>query len=343
MNKTKVILSAIGGTIAVIVLAMAYLVWNSYSAKIAAAEGDDEEGTDGLEQVIAKADALSRKKPFPSMESVNEIVSNRGAVVAWRESAFSHASRGDRPIAPTTDAAFKEFIVSDAKRVASLRGGSGPIAADDFDFGPFKPYISEGKMPSRDELPVLQRRWDDFVTIAETLAACGAVRITAFSFKTAQAAAEPEEKQAQGRKGRSGRSGKKAAAKAAEQASESAKPSLYTYSISFQTRAPAFVKVLNALGTSERFVVVDDFSFARETDVIAAALGADEKKDAAPQPGRRRRGRRAQEQEPEKDESASAKKNGIVTDPVLDPALSVTMTVSVYDFRSMEESKEVEK
>ena len=341
MNKTKVILSAIGGTIAVAVLVMAYFVWNSYSAKIAAAEGDDEEGTDGLEQVIAKADNLSRKKPYPSMESVNEIVSNRDAVAAWRESAFSHASRGDRPVAPTTDAAFKEFIVGDAKRVASLRGGNGTIAADDFDFGPFKPYISEGKLPSREELPVLQRRWDDFVTIAETLAACGATRITAFSFKSAQAAAEPEEKQGQRRQGRPGRGGKKAA-KAVEQAPDSAKPSLHTYSISFQTRAPAFVKILNALGTSERFVVVDDFSFARETDVIAAALGADEKKDAAPQPGRRRRGRRAQEQEPEKDESASAK-NGIVTDPVLDPALSVTMTVSVYDFRSMEESKEVEK
>jgi hypothetical protein len=339
MNKTKVILSATGGTIVVAVLVMAYFVWSSYSAKVAAAEGDPDEGTDGLAQIVEKADALSRKKPYPSNESVREIVSNREAVVAWREGAFARASRGDRPVVPTTDAAFKEFIVGDAKRIASLPGGNGPIAADDFDFGPFKPYISEGKMPSREELPVLQRRWDDFATIAETLSSCGAVRITAIAFKTAQKVAEQEE--APKRQSRPARGGRKPQ-KAAAQESGEQKLSVQTYAITFLTRAPAFVKILNALGTSERFVVVDDFSFARETDVVAAALGADEKKEASPQPGRRRRGRRGQEPEPSQAESAQGK-NGIVTDPLLDPPLSVTMTVSVYDFRSMEESKEVEK
>ena len=292
MNKTKVILSATGGTIVVAVLAMAYFVWNSYAAKIAAAEGDEDEGVDGLEQVIARADSLSRKRPYPGEDSVREIVSNREAVVAWREGAFSLASRGDRPVMPTTDAAFKEFIVGDAKRIASLPGDGGHIAADDFDFGPFKPYISEGKLPSREELPVLQRQWDDFATVAETLSTCGAVRITAFAFKVAQKAVEPENNK---RQSRSSRGGKKAQKPDARK-SEASGPSLQTYSISFQTRAPAFVKILNALGTLERFVVVDDFSFARETDVVAAALGADEKKESSPQPGRRRRGRRATEQ-----------------------------------------------
>ena len=49
MNKTKVILSATGGTIVVAVLAMAYFVWNSYAAKIAAAEGDEDEGDEDEE------------------------------------------------------------------------------------------------------------------------------------------------------------------------------------------------------------------------------------------------------------------------------------------------------
>jgi hypothetical protein len=43
------------------------------------------------------------------------------------------------------------------------------------------------------------------------------------------------------------------------------------------------------------------------------------------------------------EDKAEDVKGGIVTDPVLDPPLAVTMTVSVYDFKSLEAAKEVEK
>ena len=70
MNKNRLILAVIGGVIAVAVLVAAFLVWQAHSAKVAAREGDEEEGTDGLETVVNRAQTLSRKPIYPCAESV---------------------------------------------------------------------------------------------------------------------------------------------------------------------------------------------------------------------------------------------------------------------------------
>ena len=124
-------------------------------------------------------------------------------------------------------------------------------------------------------------------------------------------------------------------------------PVAFSYVFTFSARPSAFVRTLNDLGQCERFVIVDGFSFARPGDVIAEALGGDEKKSAEAQAtgGRRgRRGRRGGGDQPAaaaprgEDASGTEKgKNGIVTDPLQDAPMTVTMTVSVHDFRSLEE------
>lgn len=323
MNKTKMILSATGGIALVAVVAMAVLTWMSFSAKTAAREGDDESGTDGLETVMERSRALSAKKPYPCAASVKQIASNRQEVVAWKEAALKLASRGDRPVVPTTPAAFKEFIVSDAKRVAALPSAAGTLVTDDFDFGPFKDYISGGKMPSDSELAALQRKWDDVAVIAETLSSCGITRFVGVGFKTAAAAPEAKENNASRKASRRKRQAQKAAAAAAAEQPAVAGSVAYAYTIAFLAKPAALVKSVNALATSERFMVVEDLGFIRPSDVVAIALGDGDKQEA----------------KGEKEEA----KNGIVTDPVLDPPLLVKMTVSVYDFKSLEETKEEKK
>jgi hypothetical protein len=175
--------------------------------------------------------------------------------------------------------------------------------------------------------------------VAETLSSCGIARLTGIAFKDAAPAQDAREDNS-----RKGARRKKPAQKASAKEEQSASgPAVFTYVISFLAKPPAFVKSVNALATAERFIVIDDFSFVRESDVISTALGGGEKKEAqAATSGRRRRGRRGAEAEEAKDEAEEAK-GGIVTDPLLDPPLVVTMTVSVYDFRSLEETKEAEK
>ena len=341
MSKNRVILAVIGGVIAIAVLVAAFLTWQAYSAKVAARDGDEEEGTDGLETVVGRAQTLSRKPIYPCKESVEALKADAETLSDWRTEALRFAARGDRPVEKTTTAAFKTFIVSDAKRIAALKGAvNGSLVKPDFAFGPFKDYIAEGKMPPEAQLTEIQRRWDDVATIAETLAACGVDELTDVAFRDDAAAKEAAEKE-NATKNRRARGGQKAAKK-----ESTVRPSAYGYTFAFQARPAALVKVVNALTTCERFVVVDSLTFDRTRDVFAEALGGDEKKSAEAQHvGRRgrRRGGRGGDDAAAFAQAAiaeSAAKEGIVTDPAADAPFAARMSVTVYDFRTLEPEAE---
>lgn len=324
MNKNKIVLLTAAGIIAAAVLVMAVFVYLAWAAKVAAIEGDEE--SDGLETVVSKATALSRKPVYPCAESVKAIDANAETVTVWCAEAEKTAALGDKVFEPTTPAAFKTFLVTDAKRLMRLPGVvDGSIVKPDFAFGPFKDYIVDAKMPADAELPRLQRQWDDIASVVEMIAASECCELTDVQFK---AVAEPKDESSR-------KSAKKPAKKAskAKDASPKKEPSAEGYVFVFTARPPALVKLVNALSTSERFIVVDDLSIARSKDALSAALGGDEKKQEAQQSGRRR-SRRAQAVVEEKKEDDA--KSGIVTDPQMDEPFVVTMTATVYDFRSLE-------
>ena len=344
MNKTKMILAGIGGAAGLVVLVLAFLVWQAFSAKTAAIEGDDEEGIDGLETVEARAQGLSRKPVYPCAKSVEAISANQATIDDWCKEGLKLAARGDKVFEKTTAPKFKAFLVADAHRIAGLPGGvGGKLVKPDFAFGPFKDYIVEGKMPSDAELAELQRKWDDVATITEMLATNGAMELVDVQFK---AVATAESAEAKAKRGKGGKGDKRKSPQVASAALVS--PVAYSYVLTFAAKPAAFIQTLNELEASERFITVDSFTFARPTDVIAAALGGDDKKSAEAQSsGRRgRRGRRGAEAEAPANKLAGtgeeAGKNGLVTDPLKDDPLTVTMTVTVHDFRSLEEEKSEE-
>ena len=335
MSKNRMILAAVGGVIAVATVVAAAFAYLAYAAKVAAVEGDDE--TEGLESVVEKARRLSTAPVYPCQASVKEIEENAEKVAEWLSAMRKAAAAGDRAFEKTSPAAFKTFIVRDAKRLAALPGGvDGVIAAADFAFGPFKNFIAGGDMPAEKQVPELQRRWDDVATVVETLSACGVRELKDVQFKAEDDAAKKaaEEANAKPRKG-ARRQQRKGAAPSASQSPSAA----YSYVFSFTARAPAIVKVVNAFATCERFVTVDELHFRRDRDAMAEALGgeANKKNEAQAQSGRRRR--RGGGGSPTA-EAAEAPKvpDGIVTDPVLAEPFTVTMTVTVHDFRSLEES-----
>ena len=347
MNKTKIILAGIGGVIGLVVLVLAFLVWQAFSAKTAAIEGDDEEGVDGLETVETRVQGLLHKPVYPSAASVTAVEANLQAVDDWRKEGLALAVRGDRVYPRTTPAQFKTDIVADAKRLMALPGAAeGRLVKPDFAFGPFKDYIVEGKMPAEADLAELQRKWDDVAMIAEMLATNGVAELVDVQVK----AKVPEATVAQGKRDARGKGDKrKGSAKSNNRTTEQSIIS-HSYVVTFAAKPPAFVRTLNELAKCERFVTVDDFTFARPHDAIAEALGVEEKKGAEQaSSGRRgRRGRRGADQ-PDATATAGAAtrgasgtvgKNGIVTDPFLDAPLTVTMTVTVHDFCSLADDKE---
>ena len=351
MNKTKMILAGIGGAAGLVVLVLAFLVWQAFSAKTAAIEGDDEEGIDGLETVVARAQGLSRKPVYPCAKSVDAISANQAAIDDWCKEGLKLAARGDKVFEKTTAPKFKAFLVADAHRIAGLPGGvGGKLVKPDFAFGPFKDYIVEGKMPAEAELGTLQRQWDDVATIAEMLATNGVAELVDVQFAVANrdqgSGIRDQEKNGKAKKG-TGNKKMKGATKGSDPSSLIPDPSSHSYIFTFAAKPAAFIQTLNELEASERFITVDSFTFARPTDAIAAALGGDDKKAAETQTsGRRgRRGRRGAEQSAPvagDGDGKEAGKNGLVTDPLKDDPLTVTMTVTVHDFRSLEEEKSEE-
>jgi len=342
MNKTKKILAATGVAVAVAVAVMAYFVWSAYSAKTVAMEGDDTEGVEGLETVTAAASSLSKVsggKIYPCPASVRGVESNTAAIVAWRDEAAKLAARGDRPVKVTTPPQFKSDIVEAAKRIATMPGAAnGKLVKPDFTFGPFRPYVAEGQMPAETKLAELTRQWDDVVTVVEMLVASGITELLDVQFKAAEAPKE-EEDEGRGKKRRSVRK----AVQAEEKNDADARQIAHSYVFSFTTRASGLVKAVNALTTGERFVVIDGLTFVREKDVIAEALGEGEAKAEAQQTGGGRRGRRRGRAAEEKQEENETAKNSIVTDPLLDAPIKAELTVTVYDFRSLESEKAEEK
>ena len=332
MNKTKIILAAIGGVIGIAVLGAGVFAYLSFAAKTAAIEGDDEEGVDGLETVVEKAEQLSRKPVFPCADSLKQLTESRAKIDEWKAEAFKLAAHGDRPIVPMTPAQFKEFVIAEAHRICDIKSdATNTICAADFEFGPFKPYIAGGEMPKPEELKDLQRKFDDVVTIVETLAAAGVSRVKQIEVKDVVQKTEEEVRP---------RKGAKRPKKGAADEEPTFKPATHTYAIACRTRPAALVKALNALATCDRFMVVDDFGFALERDAILAAFNGNEKKDETQVGGRRRRRRAEAEEAEQKAAEDEAPKVTVVTDPAVDAVFDAVLTVTVHDFKSMEETKE---
>ena len=324
MSKVKIVLIAIGGVAAVAALALGYLIWSASSA--------NSDRAFAVEDSIQSAGRLMASPVHPGPEALKDLASNRTVCVDWAREAVEVAARGNRAYEPTTPPAFKTFIADEARRLSALPGGAegGHLVKEGFAFG-FSEYISEGKLPADEALPRLQRQWDDIVKIVETLADCGAVEILDLAVVQPKPAAEQAEQQP--------RRGKRAKA-------ESKGPAVTreTYAVTFLTRPAALVKALNGFAADERFIVVDDFAFAREADLLAGALGAAGKSGEAQAAPAARRGRRARAAE-ETAEAGEEEKKGVVTDPLKTLPFRVTMTVSVCDFSGAvgTEAKDAEK
>ena len=325
MNKTRIILASAGGAIAVGVLVTAFLLWSAYSKKSAAFAGDER--NDGLETIVSQVATLMNKKPFPDKANERKLRANGQAYEDWYREIRSVASEGDwLADGACTPAQFKERIGQDAK-------ATGSIVAPDFGFGPFKDYLAD-KMPAKEALPQLQRQWYDITSLIRLLSTNGVIRLTSLEIvaRAAEDIAESKSKM---------KSKAKAKAKAKTKEAETEKqPSVETYRLSFQAKPGALVGVIRTLSFQQRFTVVDSFGFTRERDAIAEAFGAGEKKNAAAaavgRSRRRRPGNAAAEADKPKEEASLG---GVVFNPETDSTLNVDLTVSVYDFRSLEEDE----
>ena len=329
MNKTKTILAVAGGVIGLAILVMAYFTWDAFARKSAAFEGNEEE--EGLETYAKRVSTLLGKKPAPNAANTKQLGKNKMSVEEWKTAMWRYAGVGDW-CAPEgiTPALFKESIVRDARRLAGKPGNAdGKFMKPDFAFGPFKEYLAD-KLPPKDKMARLQRQWHDIMSLCDLLATNGVSQIVDLQVVEREAEAPVENK------------GAKASAKQRKAAAAAARrqPSVETYKISFQTGPASFVAVVRLLSFQERFTIVDDFKFVHVRDAISEALGVGEKAEATTAASTRRNRRRRGAVEEQKQAAEPEKKNTVVFDPEKDSLLQVELTVSVCDFRTLEDDKE---
>ena len=319
MNKSKIILASVGGVALAASLVLAYLIWSAMA--------DKSERAADLDGAIATADRLTRLPVYPGPDGIKAYNANAETYKTWREDAVKIASAGDMAFESTTPPAFKAFLVDDARRLSALPGAvDGRLVKEDFPFG-FKDYITGGVLPAQADLARLQREWYDVSTVIEALAKCGVSEVVDVTIKP-PTPVQPEQTAKSSKKNK----GKKPA----KVENKDQDPAVTCFTVDFRTRPAGLVNAINEFITSSRFVVVDDFSFTREKDDIAEAIGGDGKKQQESQPrGRRgRRGRAAEEEETPRPEAE--KGQSVVTDPMTASLLRVSMKFSVYDFRSLE-------
>ena len=329
MSKNQIVMCAIGGVTLVAAGVLGYLAFDAYSAK--------GEAVEERESAASSVQRLLRADVSPVKESELAYRKNSDTLAGWTEAALATAAVGDKAVkADVNPAAFKQKLVDEARALSELPGGvDGKIMKDVSAFG-FPEFVSGDKLPTKDQLPRLQRQWGDVCTLVKTLSDCGVVEVVriepgAAAKQQAQASAEPKKDAKKSKKRKKGKD------------AEDEKPA-YTeekYAIDFRAKPAALVKAVNALAASQRFIVVESLDFVREGDMIGKALGEGDKKGAADQqassrPRRRRRGA----EQPEfgadaatPDASAEAD-NGIVNDPDKEEPFLVKAIVLTYDFGS---------
>jgi hypothetical protein len=319
MNKNKMVMAVVGGVAAVVVLGCAVMIWF--------ASDECDEALMEREGAIGEC----RRAAGISGDDAKTYDKNRETLVAWADELSKFVvENGRRDLDPSQEpAAFKQQMVEDAAYFRALpQETTKKIVKADFDFG-FKAYVNEGTMPSKTDLPVLQRKWDDVVRFMGIMLKSGVTEVTSIVDLGGTVAEDSQQNQ------RGGRKPNKKATPADAYPSTS-----LSYEITFLAKPTALVATLNALAADKRFITVDSLAFEQAGDPLIQKIGGEKEKESASGGRRGRRRRRAQEEEQQPQEGQEeAVGKGLVTDPSSMIPFTVKIRVSTLDFAAKEEKK----
>ena len=336
MNKSKIVLASIGGVAGTAALVMAYLIWSAYSGKsaieadLAACESSVSSLSKGVRvQAGVAKDGKTKnyKTVVPSQDSIRRINEETKQLNEWKAKAVEFAASQVHEASELTPLVLKEEMGKTAMHYASQNGTvDGKFVKPDFAYG-LPEFFVDKRVPSAEEMPSVQRKWNDIVLVVDALVEAGALQLVDVQVKP------KEDEQKASQQNRRGRRGGAAAKKA-----KKIKPSRESYAFTFVARGDTIVKVLNKIAAGKIFAVVDSISFVREEDSLQKALTRDNKKKDGARGGRSGRtggrfgARTAKADAGEKEE----KENPIVTDLVMDAPHKVTINVSTYVFHKSE-------
>jgi len=325
MKRHQIILISCGVLMAVVCLGACWFLFTTMSAKTAAKEE--------CNQAYEELQKIFHAKFFPSAENIARVKEDQKTLEAWLVTASNQVHQGDLRIEPKTPTGFKQVLQTTVRALSAHSGANqGGIVAAGFNFG-FDKYLGQSdSLPIADhvdrltaQLVIIEKICKEFY--ASNILELKAVTREAFDDLSLQPKEEEQPKPASRRKSRRRDRDDSAStpAPAATANMDSEYFSKQRFTFEFMARPAAFINVLNRLAAMDLFVIVAETEFRKTADPLAQRAAA---KKAA-ESGKTADGK------PAVDPASLTPVQRIVTDPELEPPVSVKLDVDVYSFEGV--------
>ena len=314
MKRQQIVLIVCGVALAAVCAVAGWFLFSAIGVKNQMAEDRNSK--------YAQLQKIYRAKVFPNDENIGQVLEDEKALQQWLVTASNLVHTGDLQIRDESPARFKQSL-TETTRALSRHPGSikGKTVADDFKFG-FDRYLgNEQTLPQQENVGRLVQQLDIIDQICQQLFAANILALKGITRevfeedqKEEEAAPEPSR-----RRRRRPSSAKDEPVKKQPEGSEYTSRQRFTFA--FDARPAAFIESLNKLAAMDLFVVVSEVSFSKTGDQLKSSQ--ESKRDADGGPAK------------QVDPATLKHMERIVTDPELEPPISVTLVIDVYAFEGV--------
>ena len=317
MKRHQIILGVCGVLMAAVCLGAGWFLISAMMAKDAAAEERN--------QKYVELQSLYQAKVFPSKENISRVIDDQKALEGWLVTASNLVHKGDLRVEQMSPPVFKQTLQATVRRLSSRAGTvNGKVVAAGFSFG-FDKYLgSADSLPLPEHVEQLAQQLSIIEQLCKELYAANILSLETVTRETfdEQGAGQPKKDDPSNRRKRRRDDTDRAAAPAAMASSGSEYFSKQRFTFEFRARPSTFIEALNRLAAMDLFVVVAETEFHKAEDPLAKRTT---KKKEGPAEG----GGGAV------DPAKLTHVERIVTDPELEPPVSVKLAIDVYSFKGV--------
>ncbi len=325
MKRQQIVLIVCGALMAIFCLGAGWFLFSAMMERSAAADQRNE--------AYQQVQKIYGSKVFPSEENIARVNDDRKALEAWLTTASALVHKGDLLIDTNSPAVFKQSLQRTVRELSAQPGAiKGKVVDSGFSFG-FDKYLGDSaSLPEKENVWRLTQQLTIIEKICKELYAANILSLEKVQRETFDDVSldQPKEESGGRRRSRKDRQPeRKAAAPAGMVSGASEYYSKQRFSFVFQARPAALVEALNRLTAMDLFVVVSDTEFRKTDDPLLKRDTRKREKEAQGGVAAEGLGGAAV------DLATVPHEARIVSDPELEPPVSVKLDIDVYSFEGV--------
>ncbi len=321
MKLHQIILVVCGVLMAAVCLGAGWFLFSAMLAKSAAASERNEK--------YDELRGIYNAKVFPSKENIVRVSEDQKVLEAWLVTASNVVHKGDLQVDQKTPTGFKQALQTTVRKLSAQPGAiNGKVVAAGFNFG-FDKYLgSSDSLPASEHVERLNQQLTIIELLCKELYAANILSLATVTRETFDEVGADQKPQEETGGRRSKRNANKPSAQSVPSplAAGGKQNEFFTkqrFTFEFNARPPAFIDALNRLAAMDLFVVVAETEFRKTDDVLGKRAAAKQKKAGV------------KEDAAVVDPATLTHIERIVTDPELEPPVSVKLDIDVYSFNGV--------